>query len=86
MGSPGVPKFDRARLAELVEAHPDATAPELREMLGVECGDAAIYKALKKLGLTFKKRRSTHRSRTGPTSPRGVRTGVKARMSSTPAA
>lgn len=86
VGSPGVRKFDRARLAELVEAYPDATAPELRTMLGVECGDAAIYMALKKLGYTFKKRRSTHRNRTGRTSPRNASSGAAARATSTPAA
>ena len=86
VGSPGVRKFDRVRLAELVEAPPDATAPELRAMLGVACGDAATYKALKKLGYTFKKRRSTRRSRTARTSPRDVTRGAPARMDSMPAA
>lgn len=84
VGSPGERKFDRTHLAELVEAHPDATAPELRAMLGVECGDAAIYMALKKLGYTFKKRRSTRRNKTGPTSPRGVTSGAAIKMNSTP--
>lgn len=86
VGSPGVPHFDRQRLAELVRERPDATAPELRALMGVECSDSAIYQALKKLGFTFKKRQSTRRSRTGPMSRRGGRTGAAARTSLTPAA
>lgn len=82
VGSPGKPQFDRQRLAELVREHPDATAPELRAMLKVECSDSAIYQALKKLGLTFKKRRSTRRSRTGPTSHSGGTSGAASRARS----
>lgn len=66
--SPGGPrgiKIDRARLLELVKEQPDATAKELRERLGIRCAESAIYAALKKLGLSFKKRPSTRRSRTG---------------------
>ena len=83
-GSPGVPKIDRTRLARLVAEQPDATGPELRARLGVDCTDAAIYAALKELGLTFKKRRSTRPSRTGPMSPRDERTGKQGNGSSTP--
>ncbi|TVQ64296.1 MAG: IS630 family transposase [Phycisphaerales bacterium] len=55
-GTPGVRKIDRDRLAMLVAERPDATGPELREMLGVECSDSAIYAALKALELTYKKK------------------------------
>jgi transposase len=64
-GGPRGRKIDPARLAELVKAQPDATAQELRERLGVSCALSAIYAALKKLGLSFKKRRFTPRNRTG---------------------
>ena len=74
-GSPGVGKIDRDKLARLVAERPDATGPELREMLGVECSESAIYAALKALDLTFKKRRSTPPNRTGPMSPSGVTSG-----------
>lgn len=84
MGSPGVCKVDRARLAELVREQPDATGPELRERLGVECTDSAVYQALKELGFTFKKRRSTPPSRTARMSPSGGPTGGPARRTSTP--
>lgn len=86
VGSRGAPKFDRQRLADLVREHPDATAPELRAMLNVECSDSAIYQALKKLGFTFKKKRSTHRSRTVPTSRHGGNSGAATRTSLTPGA
>lgn len=61
------PKFDRARLAELVAAQPDATLVELRERLGVRCALSAICVALQKLKLTYKKSRSTRPSRSGRT-------------------
>jgi len=77
VGSPGVRKIDRARLAELVRERPDATASELRERLGVECSESAIYQALSGLGLTFKKRRSTRPSRTARTSRNDASSGNK---------
>jgi transposase len=74
-GGARVIKIDLARLAELVQEQPDATARELRERLGVACAESAIYMALKRLGLSFKKRRSALRSRTARMSriavPRG---------------
>ena len=82
-GTPGIRKIDRARLGELVREQPDATGPELRERLGVECTDAAIYAALKQLGLTFKKRRSTRPSRTARTSPSDAPSGSGTSPSST---
>ena len=75
MGGATVIKIDMARLAELVRAQPDATLRELRERLGGVCGEPAICMALKRLGLSFKKRRSTRRSRTGPMSPRNAGAG-----------
>ncbi len=84
VGSPGVRKIDRTRLGELVGERPDATASELRELLGVRCSESAIYLVLKKMGLSYKKRQSTRASRTAPTSPSGVRAGARARTISTP--
>lgn len=68
MGSPGVTIVDRDRLAELVREHPDATLAELRDDLGVQCALSTLCMALKQMGLSFKKKRSTQRSRTGRTS------------------
>ena len=80
-GGATVIKIDRPRLLELVQEQPDATLLELRDRLGVQCTESAICLALKRLGLTFKKRRSMPRNRTGPTSPSGEATG---RISSPP--
>ena len=65
MGGATVIKIDMARLAELVRAQPDATLKELRERLGIVCAESAVCMALQRLGLSFKKRRSTPRNRTG---------------------
>lgn len=76
MGGATVIKIDRARLAELVREQPDATLKELRERLGVQCAESAICMALKKLGLSFKKRRSTRPSRIVRTWRRDETSGV----------
>lgn len=44
------------RLKQLVEARPDATLRELREELGSPVGLATVWRALKRLQLTFKKK------------------------------
>lgn len=75
MGGATIIKIDMARLAELVRQQPDATLRELREGLGNVCGESAVCLALQRLGLSFKKRRSTRRSRIGPTSRKDARTG-----------
>lgn len=75
MGGATVIKIDMARLAELVGQQPDATLRELRERLGNVCGESGISLALKRLGLSFKKKRSTRRSRTARTSPCGGKSG-----------
>lgn len=75
MGGATVVKIDMGRLAELVREQPDATLRELRERLGGVCGEPAVCMALKRLGLSFKKRRSTPRSRTGRMSRRVGSTG-----------
>jgi len=86
MGGATVIKIDRARLAELVREQPDATLKELRDRLGVQCAESAICMALKKLGLSFKKRRSTRPSRTVPMSRGGGRTGEPTSPLATPVA
>ena len=69
MGGKRFEKIDRVRLAELVTQRPDATLAELREALGVVCAISAMGAAIKKLGLSYKKKRSTPRSRIVPTWP-----------------
>jgi transposase len=75
MGSPGITIVDRDQLAALIREHPDATLAELRSRLGVQCALSTLCMALKKMGLTFKKKRSTRRSRIVPTSPRNASLG-----------
>jgi transposase len=75
MGGKRFEKIDRGRLAELVRARPDATLQELRRDLGVSCALSALCTALKKLGLSFKKRRSTRPSRTARMWRRGGPSG-----------
>lgn len=67
MGSPGVTIVDRAQLADLVQSYPDATLAELRTLLGVECALSTLCAALKQMGLSFKKKRSTRPNRTART-------------------
>jgi transposase len=69
-------KIDPQRLRELVAQKPDATLKELRDMLGIECAESAICMTLKRLKLSFKKRRSTRKSRIVRTWRRGEPTGV----------
>ena len=63
-GGATVVKIDLARLAELVRQRPDATTRELHARLGVDCSESAVGMALRRLGLSFKKRRFTRRSKT----------------------
>jgi transposase len=84
MGGATVIKIDRARLAELVREQPDATLEELRRRLGVTCVISAVSMALKKMGLSFKKRRSARRSRTARTWPIGGHAGTRTSRPSMP--
>jgi len=68
-------KIDRERLMALVEEQPDATLRELRDRLGVQCTEAAICFALKRLGLSFKKKRSMRPSRIVRMSPNAAAYG-----------
>lgn len=65
-GGATVIKIDMDRLAELVREQPDATLLELRDRLGVECSESAMSLAVRRLGFTFKKKRSMQRSRIDP--------------------
>jgi transposase len=77
-------KIDLDRLAELVRAQPDATLIELRDRLGVDCCDTSISRALRRLGLTFKKRQSMRRNRTDRMLRNGDANGSPARPDTTP--
>ena len=47
---------DFPRLEQLVQERPDATLKELREALGATVGLATVWRALKRLQITFKKK------------------------------
>ena len=75
MGGVTVVKVPMDTLRELAERQPDATVNELHARLGVACSASAVDRALRRLGLSFKKRRCARRSRTGRTSPNDARGG-----------
>jgi transposase len=70
------PEVER-RIREHVAARPDATREELRSALGLDVSLQSISKWFKRLGLSFKKSRSTRRSKTDPTSPSVARPGTR---------
>lgn len=76
-GGARIIKIDLAQLEALYEQQPDATTAELHRRLGIACSESAVGAALQRLGLTYKKRRSTPRNRTVPTSPRPAHAGKK---------
>lgn len=47
---------DRQRLAELIRDHPDATLEQLRQRGGFPCSLTTIWRALRRMGLTRKKK------------------------------
>ena len=65
-GGATVVKIDLDRLRQLVDQQPDATARQLHERLGIQCSVSAVDMALRRIGLSFKKRRCMPRSRIGP--------------------
>ena len=68
-------------LAEQITAHPDLTLAALQAWLltehGVRLSNGAMWSAVARLGLSFKKRRSAPPSRTGRTLPRGAGSGER---------
>ena len=68
-----------AALTAQIEAHPDLTLKALQAWLlaehEVRLSNGAMWSAVARLGLSFKKRRSARASRTARTSPRGAASG-----------
>jgi transposase len=58
---------DRRELLQLVDRNPDATLVELRKMLGGKASVVTVWRALRDLRLSLKKRASVPRSRTART-------------------
>lgn len=76
-------KVDRDAVAAAVRKRPDATLRELREALKLDCSLQTLWRILRELGLSFKKKSSAPPSKTAPMSPRSVRTGERGRSGST---
>jgi transposase len=53
---PALGPGDMQRLAELIDEHPDATLEQLRQQGGFSCSLTTIWRALRRLGLTRKKK------------------------------
>jgi len=49
-------RADGDRLAALARAEPDLSAQEYRDRLGLGCHPTTVWRALRRLGLTFKKK------------------------------
>ena len=64
-GGATVIKIDLDQLRQLVQQQPDATARQLHQRLGIQCSVSAVDMALRRMGLSFKKRRSMPPSRIG---------------------
>jgi hypothetical protein len=62
-------KIDMVRLRALVDEQPDATISELHQRLGMNCTEAAVGYALRRMELSFKKRRSMRLSKIVQMSP-----------------
>jgi transposase len=76
LGAPGVEK-----LAALVEAQPDGTIAQFHQQLGAPVHPNTVWRALRALGQTFKKRPCGPTSANAPTSPpRGPRGRTASRL------
>jgi len=56
---PKITAAHREALAELIAKQPDITLEEMRVALGVDCTIQAVFYALRAMGMTYKKRRSS---------------------------
>ena len=76
-GSRRTPKWltHAERLQQLVAQRPDATLEELRQQLGLDVSLPTLWRALRALQLTFKKKSSAPRNKTGRMSTSGARPG-----------
>jgi len=67
---------DMEQLAKLIADRPDMTLGELADALDKKVSVPTVHRATKKLGLSFKKSRSSHPSKTGRMSRKDGRTGT----------
>ena len=70
-------------MKELIAREPDLTLEEIKQRLELSCTIGAIHWVLTRMGLTYKKRRSTRPNKTGRTSPKPGKSGNAAKAGST---
>lgn len=68
---------DLERLRNLVTEKPDRNATELCEELGLDVTPLTVWRALRRLGLTYKKSQYSPQSKTDRTSERPGKNGMK---------
>src|SRR5262249_47016758 len=61
------------QLQELARTHPDLSASELRDRLQVPVSPLTVWRALRRLGFTFKKNRFMRRNKSAPMCSRNGR-------------
>ncbi len=74
-GGATIVKIDLEQLRRLVQQQPDATVKQLHQRLGIVCSVSAVDMALRRMGLSFKKRRCMPPNRIGLTSLSSVVAG-----------
>jgi transposase len=80
---PAIVAGHRQQFRVLLAKKNDLTLRELRGATGLKCSLQAINVVLAKMGLTYKKRRSTPANKTGPTSPGPAGAGAGSRRAGT---
>lgn len=70
-----------AELRAAIADNPSLTLEALRTQLGVDCDLSTLWHALRALKISFKKRRGSPPSNSGPTSPRNARPSAPPRPS-----
>ncbi len=70
-------------IRELIAAQPDITLAEIKAKLELSLSLTTIWRVVRGLGLTLKKKSSTPPSRSAPTSPKNASNGGPSNLSST---
>jgi transposase len=73
---PSVKQDDKAKLRETLRENPGATLAELCVSLGEICSATSVWRALRRMDFTHKKKRCAPPSKTAKTSARRARRGV----------
>ena len=74
-GPPRALEGQDERLREMVRTNPSLVAKEYRDRLGLRVAVVTVWRALRHMGLTFKKSRSAPPNKTDPTSRPSVKSG-----------